>query len=106
MEEDIKILEKFAKTTILYGGRLGLVDSQFEKIKQAIETVLNALENSISKDKIRKYIETLEDKLKEYKVNMGGKEYIVMSYLDKEEKELVHNIMIQIATLKDLLEEE
>lgn len=41
MEEDIKILEKFAKTTILYGGRLGLVDSQFEKIKQAIENVLN-----------------------------------------------------------------
>ena len=77
-----------------------------KKVNMAIENVLNALENSISKDRIRKYIKTLEDKLKEYKVNMGGKEYIVMSYLDKEEKELVHNIMIQIATLKDLLEEE
>lgn len=113
MEEDIEILEKFAKTTILYGGRLGLVDSQFEKIKQAIENVLNRLKeleeenkNSIGKDRIRKYIKTLEDKLKEYKVNMGGKEYIDMSYLDKKEKELVNNIIVQIATLKDLLEEE
>ena len=106
METDIEYLKDYITLLTADTRPLELKETGQKELAKAIETVLNALENSISKDKIRKYIETLEDKLKEYKVNMGGKEYIVMSYLDKEEKELVHNIMIQIATLKDLLEEE
>ena len=57
----------------------------------------------VSKDRIKEYINSLSNKLKEYKINLGGKEYIDMSYLDQKKKELVNNIIVQIATLKELL---
>ena len=102
---------------------------EFNDLRKAIETVLNRvkeleeenkqltdsymiqkhlinaefLSNYVGKDRIKEYINSLSNKLKEYKTNLGGKEYIDMSYLDKKEKELVNNIIVQIATLKDLL---
>ena len=64
------------------------------------------VENSISKDKIREYKEILNNKLDKYKITVDNKEYICKSNLSEEEKELINNIIVQIATLEELLEEE
>lgn len=128
METDIEVLESIVKVhnDFLKGCNNETIN---EKEIQAIENVLNRvkeleeqnkqltdayliqkdlinaefLSNYVGKDRIKEYINSLSNKLKEYKTNLGGKEYIDMSYLDKKEKELVNNIIVQIATLKDLL---
>ena len=63
-------------------------------------------ENYVSKKRIIKYMQTLEEKLDELKVNVGGNVFLCMSYLTKSEQELVKTAQIQLATMKEILEEE
>ena len=119
MQEDIRILEKFAKNTILYGGRLGLVDSQFEKIKQAIENVLNRvkeleeqnkqltdaylrqkdlinaefLSNYVSKDKIKEKIEELEKDLQDFEQTDNTGRFIRTKSRDYDKKKVLEELL-------------
>ena len=119
MQEDIRILEKFAKNTILYGGRLGLVDSQFEKIKQAIENVLNRvkeleeqnkqltdaylrqkdlinaefLSNYVSKDKIKEKIEELEKDLQDFEQTDNTGRFIRTKSRDYDKKKALEELL-------------
>lgn len=70
---------------------------------EAIETVLNALDNSISKDKIKAYIDVLEEKLKQGEVLDDDGEPMNSIPLPKARKAYKHIIVIVVATLKDLL---
>lgn len=75
----------------------------------AIETVLKALENSISKDKIKKDLEicekVYEKEMKPYQKSYG----LDVTYLSKKEKaELINKrncLIVQIETYKQLLKE-
>ena len=70
--------------------RLGNLPDYTQTHYQAIETVLNALDNSISKDKIRAKIEELNDKEEELTDDQG--------YWGNTE------LIAQMAILEDLLE--
>lgn len=77
----------------------GEYDDLFQKDKEAIETVLNALNNSVSKDKIKEKLSKLE---KEFDFYAGRDPY---EWEDAEfDGEQCDDIAIKIGVLKELLE--
>lgn len=110
LEEAIEKINKFKSGTILYGN-LSMTKSQYDDVKNAIHTVLQALENSISKDKIQTYINERLDLINKLLEDMIDKSTscINVSYLSKKEKEELINkrncLIVQRATLQQVKEE-
>lgn len=78
---------------------------------EALNVAIFELENKdkfyISKDRIEDYIETLNEKIKEFgvKIDDGKKTFYIISYLKEEDAKLVESMFIQRETLKELLGE-
>ena len=77
---------------------------------EALNVAIFELENKdkfyISKDRIEDYIETLNEKLKEYGVKFGDNKILyTKSLLKEEDAKMVESMFIQRETLKELLGE-
>ena len=77
-------------------------ESNASKRAEAMETVLNALDNSISKDKIREKINELEEQIEEVRKNISNSTDEEKIYWRKEKRDLV----LQKFILEELLKEE
>lgn len=65
LEEAIKVLNRFKSIKILYGNTFAMHLEDLEQLQQAIETVLNYIDNSIPKEVIEKKIEEINKDLTE-----------------------------------------
>ena len=101
MEEDIEYLKDYITLLTADTRPLELKETGQKELAKAIETVLNALDNSISKDKIREKLSKLE---KEFDFYAGRDPF---EWEDAEfDGEQCNDIAIKIGVLKELLEEE
>lgn len=75
LEEAKKRLNKFKEIKILYGNTFAMTLSQLEQIQEDTETVLQALDNSISKDKVKELLKDLKVPILIYGGRGNGRTY-------------------------------
>ncbi len=94
LEKSKEILNKFCE----YENSVVLVDSALEKYQKAIETVLQALDNFIPKEKVKARIQELKNRESQWYIQ---NEEIPSSVFGRN----CTNIAIETSTLQELLEE-
>lgn len=91
IEESIKILNKFNSIKILYGNTFAMLLEDVEQLQQAIEIALNYIENSISKEVIKRKLKQEELPSLNFCARKNGKTFIYFKKIGKIEayKELL-----------------